>query len=624
MQARNYSEKLWFHILPGILLFLSALVSVGCGAPFATTLSVTPGNSTIALGETAQLKVIAHYTDGSSEDVTHLARWMTLNTGVAAVSSTGLASSVKPGTATIVADAMGMTGNATLTVANAALTGISIAAPAAPLAVGLSEQLKATGTYTDKSTADITNAVEWSTSQTAILSINTAGLATATAAGKSQITISLKNFTASSQITVVPAALTMIGIQSKSISLPLGTQEQLTASGVFTDGTSKDVTASAVWTSAAPNIVGVGGGGAVLAKGVGSASVSATLSGITGSTTLQVSTAALVSIGISAGGAASVPVGQTLQLSAIGKFTDGSTQDLTGAAAWTSSSPDVLTVRSQGLVAAISVGSADVTATLGGLTGVQNLTVSAPVLTSISLAPAAPTVPLGSSLQLAVTGAFSDGSNQDVTAQATWSVDSAVVAAITPTGMVTGLQAGSTGIEVSVAGQQTADTLTVQPLLAVNYFDTTSGADSTIRITNPGMTGQDLCAMVYVFDQDQQMSECCGCLVSQDGLLTLSLMKNLLNNPLTGMVSKSGTVMLVSAAQGASGGCDASSVMPAGNIIAWSTRLPASQSGLSLTEEDAFSSSGLTATSSAALQAQCAFVQQLGSGQGLCGCGGTQ
>jgi hypothetical protein len=161
-------------------------------------------------------------------------------------------------------------------------------------------------------------------------------------------------------------------------------------------------------------------------------------------------------------------------------------------------------------------------------------------------------------------------------------------------------------------------------LLAVSYFDNTTGADSTIRVTNPGTTGQDLCTMIYVFDQDQQMSECCGCLVSQDGLLTLSLKTNLLNNPLTGVTSKRGTVMLIPAVQAATGGCNPSSFTSAGTVIAWSTHLPAPQSGQSSTAEDPFSSSPLNTTSSAALQAQCAFIQQLGSGQGICGCGGSQ
>jgi Bacterial Ig-like domain (group 2) len=233
-------------------------------------------------------------------------------------------------------------------------------------------------------------------------------------------------------------------------------------------------------------------------------------------------------------------------------------------------------------------------------------------------------VPLGSTLQLTVTGTFSDGSTQDITQQVTWSIDNPTIAAITPGGVVSGVQVGATGVEASFNGVQTSDTVTVQPLLNVAYFDATSGIDSTIRVTNPGMTGKDLCTMIYVFDKDQQMSECCGCLISQDGLLTLSLKKNLLSNPLTGVASTAGIVMLVSAQQSSIGGCNAASVTPAGNVVAWATHLPQSKSGAISSAEVPFSSSALGTAQSSSLQAQCSFIQQLGSGQGLCGCGTGQ
>ena len=85
----------------------------------------------------------------------------------------------------------------------------------------------------------------------------------------------------------------------------------------------------------------------------------------------------------------------------------------------------------------------------------------------------------------------------------------------------------------------------------------TSGApDATVRITNPGtsigidddtapVTNGNLCAMIYVFDNDQQMTECCGCLTTPDGLRTLSVTKDLTSNPLTGVVSKNGDIKSV-------------------------------------------------------------------------------
>lgn len=606
-----------------LITLLTALVSFGCGAPYSMSLLVTPGTASVALGDTTQFTVIARYTNGESQDVTSSVSWSTLDTSVARVNAAGVASSVHTGTTTVVASLHGVTGKASITIGNAAVTAISIAVPTAPLAAGLSEQLHATGTYSDDSTADITNSVNWSAAQPTVLAVSTAGLAVGKTAGNTQIGASLSGISASAQIVVAPPVLSSIVVQGKSAALPLGISEQLTATGTYSDSSTRDLTASAVWTSASPGVLAVSGAGSVVAKSIGSAAVAASVSNVTGNATVSVTTAQPVSLSVSASNA-SLPVGDTLQLSAVAAYTDGSTRDLTGSALWSSSSPNVLSIRGSGLVAGLTVGAATVTASSGGISGEASMAVSAPALASIALIPAGPTVPLGSTLQLALTGTYSDGSTQDVTGQATWNLETPGIASVTPSGVVTGLQVGATGIEAALNGVQTSDTLTVQPLLAVDYFDAGSGADSTIRVTNPALTGQDLCAMIYVFDKDQQMSECCGCLVSQDALLTLSLRKSLLSNPLTGVASTSGTVMVVPAAQSASGLCNASSVTPAGTLLAWSTRLPASQSGSSVATEDPFSSSPLTAASAAAVQAQCSFVQQLGSGQGICGCGSAQ
>ena len=125
--------------------------------------------------------------------------------------------------------------------------------------------------------------------------------------------------------------------------------------------------------------------------------------------------------------------------------------------------------------------------------------------------------------------------------------------------------------------------------------------------------------MIYVFDSDQQMSECCGCLVFQDGLLSLSLKQNLLSNPLTGVASTAGTVVLVAAQQPGNGGCNASSINPTGTVVAWATHLPQSNGAMSSAEVP-FSVSTLSPTLLSSFQAQCSFIQQLGSGQGVCGC----
>ena len=582
------------------------------------SIAVTATKASLPLGGTEQLTATGTYTDGSTRDLTTSATWTSSSPGVVAVAA-GAITTKAVGAAAVIASSSGITGSANLSVTAAALVSIAVSATKASLPLGGTEQLTASGTYTDGSSKDLTGSATWTSSAPGVVAVAGNGAITTKAVGVAAVTASSSGITGSANLNVAAAALVSIKVSANHAALPLGSVGQMTATGTYTDGSSKDLSGSATWTSSAPGVVAVAGNGAVTTKAVGTAAVTASSSGITGSANLSVSPAALVSIAISSGSAV-IPVGDTLQLTAMATLTDGTTQDMTSSVNWTSSAPGVVTVKSSGLAAGVAVGSAGVTASSGSISGAASLSVSAPVLASLSLSPAGPTVPLGSSLQLSVIGTYSDGSTQDVTSQVTWNVDTPSVASITG-GLASGQQVGSTGVEALLSGVQTSDTLTVQPLLTVSYFDATSGVDSIIRITNPGMTGKDLCAMVYVFDQDQQMSECCGCLVSQDGLLTLSLNKNLLNNPLTGVPSKSGTVMLVSADYASNLSCNASVTTPAGTVIAWATHLPQSQSGQMSSAEVPFSNSVLSNTLSSALQAQCSFVQQLGSGQGICSCG---
>src|SRR5580658_1892251 len=112
-----------------------------------------------------------------------------------------------------------------------------------------------------------------------------------------------------------------------------------------------------------------------------------------------------------------------------------------------------------------------------------------------------------------------------------------------------------------------------QDVFKINYFsNNVAGApDATVRIDNPGLTYGNLCAMIYVFDADQQLTECCGCVETHNGLRTLSLHSDLTSNPLTGVVSRNGVIKIVSAAVNDSPCDPTSNVSPKANLRAWVT-----------------------------------------------------
>jgi len=162
-----------------------------------------------------------------------------------------------------------------------------------------------------------------------------------------------------------------------------------------------------------------------------------------------------------------------------------------------------------------------------------------------------------------------------------------------------------------------------QDVYKLNYFSNNAAPapDATVRIDNPGLTYGNLCAMIYVFDADQQMTECCGCVETHNGLRTLSVRRDLTSNPLTGVVSSNGVLKIVSAAVNNSPCDPTSNVSPKANLRAWTTHIQnAVGTSWPITETE-FSDSTLGATELANLQAQCAFVNILGSGHGICSCG---
>lgn len=162
-----------------------------------------------------------------------------------------------------------------------------------------------------------------------------------------------------------------------------------------------------------------------------------------------------------------------------------------------------------------------------------------------------------------------------------------------------------------------------QDVYKLNYFSNNAAPapDATVRIDNPGLTYGNLCAMIYVFDADQQLTECCGCVETHNGLRTLSVRANLTSNPLTGVVSRNGVIKIISAAVNNSPCDPTSNVSPKANLRAWTTHIQNAVGTAWPVTETEFSDSTLGATELANLQAQCAFVNILGSGQGICSCG---
>jgi len=172
-------------------------------------------------------------------------------------------------------------------------------------------------------------------------------------------------------------------------------------------------------------------------------------------------------------------------------------------------------------------------------------------------------------------------------------------------------------------GQAEPQVTPVQDTYSVNYFtnaNTAGAPDGTVQIDNPGTSGGFVCALIYVFYPDEEMTECCGCALSPDDLRTLSINNDLTKNPLVGIPATSGVIKIVSSAD--TSGCDARVITPTPSTRAWDTHiLGLSTGGFAITESE-FQSASLSNKEISSLQAGCSAIHSVGSGAGICSCGG--
>lgn len=586
------------------------------------SLTVSPANPTLPKGESQQLTATGTFSDGTARNLTTSVAWSSSPAGVVAISSSGLAQAQAIGTATLVATSGSVSAQDTLTISPAALISIAVSPASPTIAKGQTQQLTATGTFSDGTTQDMTSAVNWTSSPSGIVSINSAGLATPQAIGNATVLAVSGTVSGQDLLTVSQAALMSLAVSPANPIVPKGETQQLTATGTFSDGSTQNMTSAVAWTSSLPAVVSISTGGLATAQATGTAALVATSGSITGQDTVTVSPAALLSLAIAPLNL-SIPKGQTQQLTAMGTFSDGTSQDLTRSVAWGTALPAVASVTNAGLLTAQAEGTTTVTANAGTVSATDAIAVAAPVVTSIAISPANMSTPLGfQQPQFTAMGTFSDGTQQDLTTTATWATDSPQVATIDAAGLATTVGVGTASVSAtsgSVVGS-TSLTVTRSVTFDMDFFNnanTTGFPDATVSLSNTNLDGNDICAMIYVFDQNEAMIECCGCSASIDDLRTLSLNSDLTPNPLTGRLSTRGTLKIVPADKLNNASCNPSTITPAGELDAWTLHL---HSPTEMTEST-FRPLVFTSAEQNFLQNTCAAIQELGTGQGICTCG---
>ncbi len=603
--------------------------------PAMVSLSISSGGTAIAKGRTQQITVTGTFTDGTTQDITGSVAWTVSPATVAAVSQTGLVSTLALGTATISAVSGSMSTSTVITVGPAALSSLTLTPASPSLTKGATQQLTVTGSFTDASTQNMTSAVAWTVSPASVATVTNGGMITALANGTAIVTATSGSISGADTITVSGASLVSISVSPANPSIFGGKTQQLTAMGNYNDGSTQDLTGKVSWTGAVPGVVSLSSTGLVTALGSGTATVTATSGSISGSDTITVSAINLVSIAVTPANP-SIPKGETQQLIATGTYNDGSTQDVSSKVSWSGAVPGVVDLSATGLVAATSLGTATIAAAEGSISGTTVVTVSAAVPVSLAISPVNQSISVGFTQQFGAVEMFSDGTKRNVSGRATWTSLNPDIATVSSSGLATGTDVGTASISASYKSVSGSTSLTVIPvtyletedlpgsgLSSHTYFDQANvpGVDGTLRISNSGGAGENLCAMVYVFAADQQLSECCGCRVSKNGLLTLSLDNDLTANPLTRGTLTTGTIEVEASDVAGNPTCNPALLTPKGSLTTWATHIQAITLGTPPADDGSSPSTPPSQNGPMSVQSQCQFVQRLGSGQGICSCG---
>jgi parallel beta-helix repeat protein len=455
---------------------INGLASVTVTMPVLVSIGVSPGSATIAKGTNQQFVATGTFSNGSTQNVTGSVTWSSSST-VAGVGSGGLASGEGVGTATITATSGTIAGSATLNVGQAVLVSIAVTPANGSFALGTTLPLVATGTYSDGSTLVLTTTATWSTSNSGIATVNGQGVASSAGVGNTTVTAAVGAVSGTTTVTVNPAVLVSIAVTPAIPTIPMGTTQQFTATGSFTDGSTQNLTGTVQWSSDTPavGLMSTTTPGLLSSEGTGTANITATSGSVSGATQLTVTTAALVSIAVTPG-EASIALGTSQQFTATGTFTDGSTQNLTGMVTWSTDTPGTgtisNTVPTQGLATSVGTGAANITASSGTISGTAQLAVTAAALVSIAINPPTASIPLGTTQQFTATGSYTDGTTQDLTQNGQWTSTAATVATISDTpgtmGLASPLTTGTTTIGISSGGVSATASLVVNPAALVS------------------------------------------------------------------------------------------------------------------------------------------------------------
>ncbi len=264
--------------------------------------------------------------------------------------------------------------------------------------------------------------------------------------------------------------------------LKIGQTHQFTAEVRLASGELVDRAFTVIYGSSNAAVASVTGSGLATAMGPGTATITATVEGVKG--TAEIMVPVPVAEVLLTPDTATLDRGATLQLAAV--VYDAGGNVLADPVTFTSGSPAVATVSAAGLVTAVSVGEAIITAQSGGFSGISTITVLEPVVV-VELQASTLLIDVGDTVQFSATP--KDGNGRALNRPVTWGSSNTSVATVDESGRIIGSGVGSTTISASAGGMHGSVNLDVQAAAASIIITSNASGngplliDSTLQLT---------------------------------------------------------------------------------------------------------------------------------------------
>lgn len=294
LAASSMSRWAWLMILPQLAVCSGGSSGVTTDPPptsVVTTIDVTPPNASLEVGATQAL--LATVKDQSGNIMTDQSvTWSSDNYVAATVSSNGMVTAVAAGAAKISAASAGKKGSSDITVSapppSPVVTSVTVSPPSTSVAKGATVTLAAT-VKDQQGNVMGGQTIAWSTSDASVATVSSNGVVTGVAAGSATITATSSGKSGTSSITVTPPppVVTTVTVSPPSASIDVGATVSLTATVRDAQGNVMNGP-TVTWTTSNGSYATVNSNGVVTGVSTGQATITATASGKTGTSTITV------------------------------------------------------------------------------------------------------------------------------------------------------------------------------------------------------------------------------------------------------------------------------------------------------------------------------------------------